>query len=123
MIETVRVSEAGRDQLITLKRYTGIKNWNVLCRWAFCLSLSEPTVPPKQPLGSDSTIEMDWRTFGGAYADLYWALLKHRCLRDGLGEDAVTLGLYFKLHLHRGIGYLMGDREMRSIDALLGRAL
>ena len=41
MIETVRISEKGKTQLITLKRRTGIQNWNVLCRWAFCISLKE----------------------------------------------------------------------------------
>ena len=123
MIETVRVSEAGRDRLITLKRYTGIKNWNTLCRWAFCVSLSEPTIPPDQPLGEDSSVEMTWRVFGGSHADLYWALLKQRCIDDGLGDDEDTLHKQFKLHLHRGIGYLIGNRELRSIDVLVGQAL
>ena len=45
MIETVRTSEKGKTQLITLKRRTGIQNWNVLCRWAFCISLKDP--PPE----------------------------------------------------------------------------
>lgn len=123
MIETVRVSESARDQLITLKRYTGIKNWNTLCRWAFCVSLSEPSIPPDQPLGKDSSVEMTWRVFGGAYAELYWAVLKQRCLEDGLGVEQETLHTQFKLHLHRGIGYLMGDRELRSIDALVARVV
>lgn len=123
MIETVRVSEAARDQLITLKRYTGIKNWNTLCRWAFCVSLNEPTIPSDQPLGKDSNIEMTWRVFGGTHADLYWALLKQRCRADGLETDDDTLGSQFKLHLHRGIGYLMGDRELRSIAHLLQKAI
>ena len=123
MIETVRVSEVARDQLITLKRYTGIKNWNTLCRWAFCVSLKEPSIPSDQPLGKDSNVEMTWRVFGGSYADLYWAVLKRRCLEDGLGTDPETLHTQFKLHLHRGIGYLMGDRELRSIDALVARVV
>ena len=33
-IEHIRVSQHAKDQLIRLKRVTGIKNWNVLCRWA-----------------------------------------------------------------------------------------
>ena len=123
MIETVRISEAARDQLITLKRYTGIKNWNTLCRWALCVSLGEESPPPVHPIVTDSSVEMTWRVFGGADADLYWALLKQRCRRDGLGSDDETLATQFKLHLHRGIGYLMGDRTLRSIGALLTKAL
>ena len=34
----VRVDERAKNQLTTLKRRTGIKNWNVLCRWALCVS-------------------------------------------------------------------------------------
>ncbi len=123
MIETVRVSEGARDQLITLKRYTGIRNWNTLCRWAFCVSLREESPPPVHPIVTDSSVEMTWRVFGGADADLYWAVLKQRCRRDGLGSDDETLATQFKLHLHRGIGYLMGDRALRSIGALLAKTL
>jgi DNA sulfur modification protein DndE len=121
VIETVRVSEQGRDQLITLKRYTGIKNWNTLCRWAFCVSIRESSVPPNTDVVTDSSVEMTWRVFGGARADLYWALLKQRCRQDGFGTDPDTLATQFKLHLHRGIGYLMGDRTLRRIDALLAK--
>ena len=46
VIETVRIDEQGREQLIRLKRYTGVEFWNVLCRWALCVSLAEPTKPP-----------------------------------------------------------------------------
>jgi DNA sulfur modification protein DndE len=40
LIDSVRVSKQARDQLITLRRRTGIENWNVVCRWAFCASLA-----------------------------------------------------------------------------------
>ncbi|WP_077953634.1 DndE family protein [Salmonella enterica] len=49
-IEHVRLSEKAKQQLITLKRRTGIDNWNVLCRWAFCLSLAEKAVPPHEDI-------------------------------------------------------------------------
>ena len=42
-LETVRLSQRGKEQLIKLKRVTGIKQWNVLCRWALCVSLADPT--------------------------------------------------------------------------------
>ena len=58
MIETVRISEKGKIQLITLKRRTGIQNWNVLCRWAFCLSLKEQKEPAAEDIPADSSIEM-----------------------------------------------------------------
>lgn len=117
-LETVRLSQRAKDQLIKLKRKTGIKYWNELCRWGFCLSLSEPGVPPISNIPVDSNIEMSWTVFGGEYADLYVALLKMRLYRDSLPVDRETLALQFKLHLHRGISYLSSIQELQSIDDL-----
>lgn len=44
-VEHVRVSQQAKDHLVRLKRITGIKNWNVLCRWALCVSLAEESTP------------------------------------------------------------------------------
>ena len=106
MIETVRVSEKARIQLITLKRRKGIPNWNVLCRWALCLSLAEKTIPPHEDVVTDSSIEMTWKTFSGGKDDLYMGLLLLRAKKDGIPFDESKISNYFKLHLHRGISYL-----------------
>ncbi|PWE34121.1 DNA sulfur modification protein DndE [Maritimibacter sp. 55A14] len=117
-IEHIRLSQQAKDQLIKLKRVTGIENWNVLCRWALCLSLAEQTVPPSSKIPADSNVEMSWKIFGGRYADLYMALLRERCVRDGLGTDPEVVAQQFRLHLHRGISYLAGNRNLRRIDDL-----
>lgn len=117
-IEHVRVTQAARDQLITLKRRTGIKQWNVLCRWALCRSLAEPSPPPAVRLTLDSNVEMSWRTFGGDLGDTYWGLLKMRCHQDGLPLDEESLAQQFRLHLHRGIGYLVGDPRLTDVAGL-----
>lgn len=121
-IEHIRVSQQAREQLIRLKRHTGIDHWNVLCRWAFCRSLAEPSVPPPAKHPADSNVEMSWRVFGGRHSDLFLALLKERCLADGLGVDDETLATQFRLHLHRGIAYLANDRSIRSVAALTATA-
>ena len=118
-LETVRVSERGKQQLIALKRRTGIQNWNILCRWAFCISLLEKTVPPDEDITANSSIEMTWKTFSGKYDALYRALLKHRCHNDGFPITREILEKYFKLHLHRGISYLYGNKNIRSIADLV----
>ena len=123
VVEHIRLSQKAKDQLIKLKRVTGVEHWNVLCRWAFCLSLSERGVPPVARVPADSNVEMSWRVFGGRYADLYVALLKERCERDGLGTGAEVLAQQFRLHLHRGIAYLAGNRDLRRIEGLLGLAV
>ena len=121
-IEHVRVSQQAKDHLIRLKRVTGIKNWNVLCRWALCVSLAESSPPSTATTHPDSNVEMTWRVFGGRYADLYLALLKERCLLDGLAPDDTTVAQQFRLHLHRGIGYLAGNRKLRSVESLVSMA-
>ncbi len=118
-IEHIRLSQQAKDQLIKLKRVTGIEHWNVLCRWALCLSLAEQSVPPASKIPADSNVEMSWKVFGGRYADLYLALVKERCVRDGLGTDPDTVAQQFRLHLHRGISYLAGNKALRKIDDLV----
>lgn len=122
-IENIRLSQTARDQLVTLKRRTGIATWNVLCRWAFCRSLAEPAPPPLLQLTLDSSVEMSWKVFAGEYADIYWGLLRFRCHADGLPLDDETLTTQFRLHLHRGIGYLVGDPRVTDVVGLAGIAI
>lgn len=119
MIEVVRVTQQAKDQLLTLKRRTGITQWNVLCRWALCRSLAEPAPPPRAELQLNSNVEIDWRTFGGPEEEIYLALVRVRCAQDGLDRDDETVSEQFKLHLHRGIGYLVGDKTLQSVEELI----
>ncbi|MDM8559842.1 DNA sulfur modification protein DndE [Candidatus Parabeggiatoa sp. HSG14] len=118
-IEIVKLSEKAKTQLITLKRRTGIQNWNVLCRWAFCTSLNESSIPPKEKIQIDSSIEMTWKIFGGTHAEVYFALLVQRCKQDRFDLSSKTLNEQFKLHLHRGISYLATNPKLTSIATLL----
>ncbi len=120
-LETIRLSEPAKDQLTRVKRNTRIKNWNVLCRWALCLSLAEETVPAPSKIAVDSSVEMTWKVFGGADSDVYLALMKQRCHEDGLSTDSETVEEQFRLHLHRGIGYLFGDSELKTLTGLVQR--
>jgi len=117
-IEVVRVSEKGRNHLISLKRRTGIENWNVLCRWSFCLSLSEKTIPPPLEVRDYSNVEMIWKVFGGEYADIYYLLLRQRCKNDGMELTDSVLETQFRLHLHRGIGYLHSSKDLTLLGLL-----
>jgi DNA sulfur modification protein DndE len=123
VIETVRVSAQAKDQLTTLKRRTGITHWNVLCRWALARSLAEPSAPPRIEITTDSNVEMTWRVFAGAHQELITAMVRQRCAEDGHPLDAETVGEQFRVHLHRGIGYLYGDRAVDSIDGLVTLAI
>jgi DNA sulfur modification protein DndE len=122
-VEIVRIDERGKSQLVTLKRRTGLKNWNVLCRWALCLSLSEPSAPPAQEAEPTSNVEMTWHTFAGKNEDLYSALVAARCELDGLGTAKDVLVEQFRLHLHRGLTYLLGRDETRTLPGLASLAV
>ncbi len=122
-IKQIRLSETSKERLSRLKGKTGIKNWNILCRWALCYSLSEQTLPTDVPVNTDSNVEMSWFTFGGEYSDIYSALLVAWCQRMKLSIDEETLEKYFKLHLERGIAYLSGTNLIKSIDDLLKLAI
>lgn len=118
-LDRIRFSQQARDQLIKLKRQTGLQHWNTTCRWAFCASLAEKTAPSSITITLDSSLEMEWTTFGGEHHEIYLALLKQRCVSDGLDTDVKTLSNQLRLHLHRGIGRLAADRQINSIGSLI----
>jgi DNA sulfur modification protein DndE len=118
-LERVRISRTAEDQLVKLKRNTRIKQWNILCRWAFCRSLAEPSIPSPVPIKTDSKVEIAWNVFGGEIADILLIALKQRCTQDGLGTEQDTLKEQFTLHLHRGIGYLAGDNNIKQVEDLV----
>ena len=123
MIDHIRLSQEAKDQLSWLKRKTGIQNWNVLCRWAFILSLQEASRPPQIKIPADSNVEMTWKVFGGEYQDLYLALLKLRCHKDNHALTDDVLMEQLRLHLHRGIGYLFADKSINNISFLLDKVI
>ena len=118
-IETVRLNARARKQLTAIKRRTGIENWNVLCRWALCISLAEEHPPADVELGGDSAIEMTWKTFSGGYSEVYLGLLKQRCIADGMVPDTPVLVAELRKHLHRGIGYLANQKNIQSIEEFI----
>lgn len=118
-IDTVRLVETDRDLLHRLKRSTGIKNWNVLCRWAFCLSLREPGRTTVNPSGNNSNVEMSWKIFAGPQADVYWSLLIHRVHEDGIELTPENIEREFNRHLHRGIGHLASISNRPTVKDIL----
>ena len=123
IIKQIRLSQQAKEQLSRLKAKTGIKNWNILCRWALCYSLSEKTIPTDIDLPADSNLEMSWMTYGGEYYELYEALVKAWCLNMELPTDDVTIAKYFRLNLERGIAHLCGTGFIKSHEDLVKLAM
>jgi DNA sulfur modification protein DndE len=119
-LDNIRLSVRARNQLSTLKRKTGVPQWNTLCRWAFCLSLSEPTAPRELERG-ETGVELAWRTFAGEWESIYVAALKQRCQHDGATLDRATLNNAVRMHITRGIGYLVS--RVNSIEDVCGLTL
>lgn len=114
-VKTIRIVETDRDLLARLKRNTGVKGFNTLCRWAFCMSLADPNPTSVDPLGAMSNLEIDWDVFAGGYQEVYWALLVQRVYEDGLDGGDETLVREFYRHLHRGLGLLANLSQKPSI--------
>lgn len=123
IIKQMKLSNQSKDKLSRLKGKTGIKNWNILCRWAFCYSLKEDSIPTDIQIVQDSNLEMSWYTFGGEDSDLYEALIIAWCKSKNLPLDNDTVSKYFKLHLERGISYLSGTNFIKNLEDLLNLAL
>lgn len=118
-IKHFKLSAQAKEQLIRLKTRTGIDNWNTLCRWAFCLSLREETPPTPIEVPADSNVEMTWQVFGGEHAELYSALLIERMSQDKTELTEREMSRQFRLHLHRGIGYLATPGYIQNISGLV----
>lgn len=118
VIERVRLTPSAKNQLITLKRKTGIEHNNVLCRHALCLSLANPSVPPKETFNFAGGLEIDWRTFTGGNEDVYHNLLIVRLLRDQVALTPDSLREALVLHVHRGLSYLASRREEELLTEL-----
>jgi DNA sulfur modification protein DndE len=64
-------------------------------------------------------VEIAWKTFAGPHGDIYLSLLKQRCAADGEEPTDAAVTKTLLVHLHRGIGFLAGRQDLRSIQDLV----
>jgi DNA sulfur modification protein DndE len=123
MIDSIRISEKGKRHLSTLKRHTGIENWNVLCRWGFCLSLTDFAPLVSEEKAKKSNVEMTWQTFAGRFESSYVALLAHAKSRpEVIDLDLVSDGDLVTMHIERGLVRLLPSTKVDGISGLIGIA-
>ena len=107
-----------RSRLRFLAGRTGLTP-NLLCRIGFCLSLAEPSLPNPDEYPEEER-EFNRYTLLGEYDDLFVALLKERCRRDGV--DLMRVPDYFRAHVNRGVILLQACvRSLGDIAVLLPR--
>ena len=115
--KSIRITNRGRDQLITIKRRTGLEHWNVISRWALALSLRENTAPPKIDQSGDSSVEMAWEVLGGSNRDLWHAVCVQRFSEEpGTHEN---MSQFIRAHIHRGIQMMAAQGQSESIGQML----
>jgi DNA sulfur modification protein DndE len=122
-VETIRLGPATKTRLTTLKRRTGIENWNVISRWAFCLSIADPAPVGMHHVDSGSAIEMTWKTFAGDQEAIYALLLQHRAENDGDPSGSTPLSELARCHISRGVARLTAQRDIESLSDLLEIAI
>jgi DNA sulfur modification protein DndE len=122
-IDTIRLDADTKTRLSTLKRRTGIENWNTLCRWAFCLSVSDPTGLRGLQERKLGAIEMTWKTFAGDDEELYRLLLIRRSEADLGKSDRDSLAKTIRQHIARGTARLVANRSLKSTKDLVELAL
>lgn len=123
IVETVRLGADTKIHLSTLKKRTGIANWNILCRWAFCLSISDNTSVRDREEKGVGAVEMSWKTFTGEEDEVYRHLLVDRCESEHGAVNKDSLSKTLRQHIARGAARLVSKRDLKSVSELLTLAI
>jgi DNA sulfur modification protein DndE len=111
--DAVRISARGREILIKLKRYTGVGQWNTLCRVAYCYSLAIGTEPTQAPEKGDCALEIEWGTFCGPIKTELAALTVWHSAKDGALQQDIAK--YVRAHVERGLGAIQNVRSVAEL--------
>lgn len=80
-------------------------------------------MPANQEIGTLSNVEISWSTFGGPSADIYAGIVRAWCEENGLPQTPDVVAEQFRLHLHRGITYLVGSEDTKTLSGLISLAI
>lgn len=95
----IKISKGATVRLQQLKGRTGLTP-NILSRLAVCYSLNDPKTPNPTDYTEDGQ-EFNRYTLTGEWDAFFIALLKERCINDGLDPEK-DLYDQFRAHLNRG---------------------
>lgn len=118
MIPTrVRLSVDATNRLRNLKARTGMDH-NVYCRLGLCHSLADPRAVSGEDYDEKGQ-EIARTTLLGEGESAYLALLRERCVTDGLDPDS-DLGSQLRAHINRGVMALSGRmKDLADLATLL----
>ena len=116
-IDLLRTSANVRNSLTRIKTITGIPNWNVICRWAFCLSLKQTSLPREVDEKLDG-IEIDYDTLVGKNKSIYTQLLINNLITHKVEIDKKNLTKYLYAHVNRGVNIIYTNK-IKDISGLM----
>jgi len=115
-IDLLRTSASVRNSLTRIKTITGIPNWNIICRWAFCLSLKQTSLPREVDEKLDG-IEIDYDTLVGKNKSIYTQLLINNLASHKVEIDKKNLTKYLYAHVNRGVNIIYTNK-LKNISGL-----
>ena len=118
----IRLGSDDRRMIFNVKNTTGIEHFYTICRWAFCLSVDSENKIKKLDGTADGAVEFSWDRFGGEEAEIYYLILKDEAQRLEIKADEDSLYELLISHIRRGLGYLSGNKELKTLEGLSSRA-
>ncbi len=116
-IDLLRTSANVRNSLTRIKTITGIPNWNIICRWAFCLSLKQTSLPREVDEKLDG-IEIDYDILVGKNKSIYTQLLINNLISHKVEIDRKNLTKYLYAHVNRGVNIIYTNK-LKDISGLM----
>ena len=115
-IDQLRTSTSLKNLLTRIKGITSIQNWNVLCRWGFCFSIKQSTLPRMVDEKLDG-VEIDYDVLVGKNKIIYTQLLINNLRKNNIEINKENLTKYLHAHVNRGINIIY-NYKMKTIKDL-----
>ena len=116
-LDVLRTSTNVKNSLTRIKTLTGIPNWNIICRWALCLSLKQTSLPREVEEKLDG-VEIDYDTLVGKNKSIYTQLLINNLVTHNVAVDKKNLTKYLYAHVNRGVNIIYTNK-LKDISGLL----
>ena len=115
-IDVLKTSTNLKNFLTRIKTNTGIANWNVICRWALCLSLKQTSLPREVDEKLDG-VEIDYDILVGKNKTIYTQLLINNLISHKVEIDKKNLTKYLYAHVNRGVNIIYTNK-LKNISEL-----
>ena len=115
-IDNLKTSTNLKNFLTRIKTNTGIANWNVICRWALCLSLKQTSLPREVDEKLDG-VEIDYNILVGANKTIYTQLLINNLITHKVEINKRNLTKFLNAHVNRGANIIYTNK-LKDISGL-----